>query len=38
MGDNLSIKLRQIADAAQRANIVIYSIDAFSSGSLTHAL
>lgn len=28
MGDNLSIKLRQIADAAQRANVVIYSIDA----------
>ena len=28
MGDNLSFKLRQIADAAQRANIVIYSIDA----------
>ena len=28
MGDNLSNKVRQIADAAQRANVVIYSIDA----------
>ena len=28
LGDSLSNKLRQIADAAQRANVVIYSIDA----------
>ena len=28
LGDNLSNKLRQITDAAQRANIVVYSIDA----------
>ena len=28
LGDNLSNKLRQITDAAQRANVVVYSIDA----------
>jgi VWFA-related protein len=28
LGDSLSNKLKQIADAAQRANVVIYSIDA----------
>ena len=28
VGDNLSNKLKQITDAAQRANVVIYSIDA----------
>jgi len=28
LGDNLGNKLRQITDAAQRANIVVYSIDA----------
>ena len=28
LGDNLSNKVRQITDAAQRANVVIYSIDA----------
>jgi VWFA-related protein len=28
LGDNLSNKLKQITDAAQRANVVVYSIDA----------
>ena len=28
LGDNLSNKVRQITDAAQRANVVVYSIDA----------